>query len=694
MLVGGLVAVLFFASFAAKSLTGAIIEDAELSSPFVTGYLPGWFQLLLLSACVAAAAILLRGSLQSFRLGGLKSSLRLSVAWVMAGALIWMSILFFSGWLTELNRLFVLVAICVLIPATVLFRLILDLRFVWYAVVAIASALLLIWLVLGFPVLPSFSILRQPAAFIEALVAWPGIVAVAFTVCAGLSWIAANRRYPSDTLYASLVKLAILILGSHLGTLLLLFVAGYAGIPRWLPVATAALMTLSGFAVLLGSALLRRGGLRRQTLSEACPSGSYAELVLSAKPTPALRRAWIISYTGVSNEPRVLRQAEALMAEGWDVVVCGYDGHSARPEAWNFVRLPSSDVALGPWARVLALLQRGLRIIAAYGRPAGFFEWAGRAVHLLTPTWFLTRSELVRLAKEHPELKADLVIAHDYHSADAGYAVARVYGSKFSVDVHEYAAGQYFNDPAWVKWQRPIAVAVQRHYLNLADIVTVVCQSIADLIAAENGLKREPVTIRSVPFKNVQQFRTVGERIKVLYHGDLSVRREIHTLIESMRFWRDDADLTLRGSGDPAYIADLKRQIARLNLASRVTFEAAVPFDEIVPSANKADIGYFSFKGDSPQIRFTLPNKFFEYVMAGLCLCVGDTDEVGKIVRQYNVGSLIPAHDPRSIADAINALSRSDIEQYKKASLVAAEELNWESEKVRLLAAYEAALRA
>ena len=119
-----------------------------------------------------------------------------------------------------------------------------------------------------------------------------------------------------------------------------------------------------------------------------------------------------------------------------------------------------------------------------------------------------------------------------------------------------------------------------------------------------------------------------------------------------------------------------------------------MPFGKIIPAASTSDIGFFSFKGNSPQIRFTLPNKFFEYIMAGLCLCVGETDEVARIVRQYRCGTLIPSHDPEAIAEAINGLTPDAIETYKKGSIAAAEQLNWEVERGRLMETYERILES
>lgn len=54
--------------------------------------------------------------------------------------------------------------------------------------------------------------------------------------------------------------------------------------------------------------------------------------------------AWVISFTPVVNEPRVLRQTEALVEDGWSVVVVGYEGHSKRPDNWNYIQISKKKV--------------------------------------------------------------------------------------------------------------------------------------------------------------------------------------------------------------------------------------------------------------------------------------------------------------------------------------------------------------
>lgn len=523
------------------------------------------------------------------------------------------------------------------------------------------------------------------------------IAILVYALALALAYTIVNRRVrsPSSPL-GRLIVIGMITVAAHLAWIVCIFLVGLVQtIPIWLMLASAAIMFAVGGLLPLAVAYARSGDILAALLyqpemlhdptSRSDPK-LWPELVVPAAPSgsPGAQRAWIISYTGISNEPRVLRQCEALLSEGWQVVVCGFDGHSPRPPEWTFIRLPVSDPFGGEIHHALAATRRLGQFLLVRCR----LKAAAHLVHGATPLWLHTRLQLKQLARRHPELKADLVVSHDWHSADAGHGVATAYGAKFSVDVHEYAAGQYSYDPEWVRLHRPVTVTVQRRYLRLADVVTVVCQGIGELIAKENGLTRQPTVIRSVPFKAIQPFRPTGEKIEVLYHGDLSQRREIHAAIAAIPLWRQEFHLRLRGSGDAPYLARLKAQITEMGLEDRVIFEPSVPFDQIVPAANRADIGFFSFDGTSPQIRFTLPNKLFEYIMAGLCLCVGDTPEVNRIVTQYGNGKLIDPHSAEAIAATINSLDRATIDACKKASIAAAEELNWPAEKERLLQAY------
>ena len=480
------------------------------------------------------------------------------------------------------------------------------------------------------------------------------------------------------------------VVAVHLGWVLGVYVAGAPdALPLWLPFATVSVQF--GVAVLLPIAYLAARG--RLSLVRFISARAAAEQPIEAGAVVAgtadgKRTAWIISYAGVSVEPRVLRQADALIRDGWRVVVCGFDGHSPRPEEWTYIRLPSSDTLAPTMHRLLQLLRGIGGAAAVYLKPAVLARQGALLSHLCNPHWLRIRHYLLRIARQSPGLKPDLVIAHDYYTGDVGSAVAQLTRAKFSIDCHEYAIEQYSYDPNWVKLRQRGVRLVEEYYVARADLVTTVCDGIADLLNAAYKLRRPALVVRNVSLWQPQPFRPTGERIKVLYHGNISEVRQLHVAIESMRWWRPEFDLVLRGDGDSSYLAELRRLVRRHGLDRRVFFEPAVPFDRIVPEANQADIGYLSYVNFSRQIEFALPNKFFEYVMAGLAVAVARFEEMGRLTRRYGFGKLIPQHRPEVIADTINSFTREEIDRYKKASIAAAKELNWEHEKVRLIAAY------
>ncbi len=352
------------------------------------------------------------------------------------------------------------------------------------------------------------------------------------------------------------------------------------------------------------------------------------------------------------------------------------------------MRLPGQQL-YSPFIFQLMRLKRGIaqclyRFLPGKLRKAGAWIYYNNI-----PNWAQIRSEVMRVARDHPELAPDLIAAHDFFASPLGADLAEHFGAKLSVDCHEYAAGQYMHDPNWVRKTRPWVVAVQEATLRRADLVTTVSDGIAERLNGELTLQRPVQVVRSVPIRQPQRFRPTGEHITVLYHGDISYVRGLHKAVKSMPLWRPELRLVIRGPGDPAYIESLKQIAGDRGVGDRLTIEPPVPFDEIIPAANAADIGYFVHKDLSAQKRYTLPNKFFEYVMAGLALCVSDLPEMAKLVRQYDLGLLVSDYDEQAIADALNGLTRVDIDRYKQASLAASASLNWDIEQKVMVQAYD-----
>ena len=178
----------------------------------------------------------------------------------------------------------------------------------------------------------------------------------------------------------------------------------------------------------------------------------------------------------------------------------------------------------------------------------------------------------------------------------------------------------------------------------------------------------------------------------MLYHGIVTPGRGLEVTIDSVVDWRSEFDLTIRGPGDLEYLTTLRRRISECGLINRIILAPPVPMTELVREAAAYDIGFFALPGSSRHNELALPNKFFEYIMAGLALCLTDLPEMTRLVRQYDLGMTFHSVDPDSIAAAINALKPASIDRYKRNSLEAAGELCWERESERLVGAYGALL--
>ena len=106
---------------------------------------------------------------------------------------------------------------------------------------------------------------------------------------------------------------------------------------------------------------------------------------------------------------------------------------------------------------------------------------------------------------------------------------------------------------------------------------------------------------------------------------------------------------------------------------------------DLVAEASVFDIGLFSMPGHSVQRRFVLPNKFFEYVAAGLALCVSDLEEMQRLVARHDLGVLISGDTPAAIAEAIGKLDRAAILHFRQNAAKASQELCWERECEKFL---------
>ena len=105
---------------------------------------------------------------------------------------------------------------------------------------------------------------------------------------------------------------------------------------------------------------------------------------------------------------------------------------------------------------------------------------------------------------------------------------------------------------------------------------------------------------------------------------------------------------------------------------------------------SSADVGLSLIQNANLSYYLGVPNKLFEYMMAGLPTVASDFPEIGRVVRDVIFGELVDPENPQQIADAVlRILDNPEVcEKYRQNALSGRHKYCWEEQVGELLAAY------
>ena len=87
---------------------------------------------------------------------------------------------------------------------------------------------------------------------------------------------------------------------------------------------------------------------------------------------------------------------------------------------------------------------------------------------------------------------------------------------------------------------------------------------------------------------------------------------------------------------------------------------------------------------------YALPNKLFDYIQARIPVLVSDFPEMKKITEIYQIGETLISREPEKLAQQlITMLTSKNRNLWKQNLEIAADELNWENEKRKLVQLFE-----
>jgi len=116
--------------------------------------------------------------------------------------------------------------------------------------------------------------------------------------------------------------------------------------------------------------------------------------------------------------------------------------------------------------------------------------------------------------------------------------------------------------------------------------------------------------------------------------------------------------------------------------SDRIHFLGAVNHNELLAYTAGADIGLALIENISISYYYALPNKLFEYIMAGIPVLASNLPQMKKVIDEQQIGKYVdPKHEDDLILTLNEMINDEDKRiEYKLNCKNAAKELNWDSE--------------
>lgn len=280
--------------------------------------------------------------------------------------------------------------------------------------------------------------------------------------------------------------------------------------------------------------------------------------------------------------------------------------------------------------------------------------------------------------------KFDIVCGIDLDTILPCYFISRIKSKKCVYDAHELfpEVPEVIRRPSIQKmWRRVEKFSV----LRILNCYTV-SNGLADYFKKNYG--REFEVIRNMPVKDdaaIKKESDFSSRI-ILYQGALNEGRGVEAMIEAMKTL--DCKLTLAGEGDLSTL--LRKKVTQLNLSEKVVFVGKKNTAELHDLAKQSLIGINLLENKGLNYYYSLANKFFDYVQAGLPQISMNFPEYKTMNREFEVALLIDDLKTETIVNAVNKLLQEpDVYRKLRNNCVQARETwNWQNEEKKLRSLY------
>jgi glycosyltransferase involved in cell wall biosynthesis len=395
---------------------------------------------------------------------------------------------------------------------------------------------------------------------------------------------------------------------------------------------------------------------------------------LPSTSTQAPRIAALV-LNSVSHDARVVKEADALAAAGFDVLVIGIrDDRSSEPATVRVSGVRVVRIDHG-W--------RG-RTDRSVGGPVARFNTLVRRALAYRATSRLMRAELDRFAPS-------AVHCHDLTTLPIGARWCRDHSDRRLIfDSHElYEESAGMSSLMRRVWRR----VLRRHADAVHGFITI-----NESIAAEH-VARYPALPPAVVVMNAAELPTAtpgddgrlraaaelsaSERI-LLYQGGYSRHRGLEDLVRAATGLPVGWTLVMMGWGS---IEPELRALA--GDGARVRFVPPAPQSDLCAWSAGATLGVIPYENTCLNHWYCTPNKLWEYPSAGIPVLASPFPELRRAIESSGMGILLPQPlTPTSLGQLVQGITESELARMRTACRTFVEREHWGVYADRLVSAY------
>ncbi len=274
----------------------------------------------------------------------------------------------------------------------------------------------------------------------------------------------------------------------------------------------------------------------------------------------------------------------------------------------------------------------------------------------------------------------DALCTVDLDTMPGGALAAWLRRKKRVFDAHEY-----FTEVPEVSDRRLVKVvwaAVGRIFVPWYHRAYTVGPGLAEIFTR---LYRMPFgVVRNMPFLTPVQVREKDPPV-LLYQGALNEGRGLEAALEALTLLPPEVELWIVGEGD---LSDTLRQLAvRLGVGDRAKFLGYVRPADLPALTRQAWLGLNLLENRGLSYYYSLANKFFDCVQAGVPVMTMNFPEYQALNGDYEAAILLDVLSAQHVADAVSGIlqDKKRYEALRAQCLLAREQWHWEAEQKVLL---------